>query len=142
MEDGEASRRHCLGSGATQAPESTARPVPTLLQALVCPLGHYHSHLEGRHWCYLEMGKLRHRQTNNFVPLVIQPVSGLKPKLSGSPISPVESAIEGAGRRGVPRKEEQHDKRGAWNRLLPAGDGPYRGAPGAGMTNVSAQRLG
>ena len=119
MEDEEASRCHCLGSGATQAPESTAHPVPTLLQAPGCPLGHHHSHLEGRHWCYLEMGKLRHRQTNNFVPLVIPPVSGLKPKLSGSLIPPVESAIEGAGRRGVPRKEEQLDKRGLGTGLSP-----------------------
>lgn len=88
------------------------------------------------------MGKLRHRETNNFVPLVIQPVSGLNPKLSGSPIALVESAIEGAGRRGVSRKEEQRDKKGAWNRLLPTGDGPCRGAPGAGMMNVSAERPG
>lgn len=42
---------------------------------------------------------------------MIQPVSGLKPKLSGSPTPLVESVTGAAGRRGVPRKEEQHDKK-------------------------------
>lgn len=92
--------------------------------------------------CYLEMGKPRHRETNNFFPLMIQPVSGLKPKLSGSPTPLVESVTGATGRRRVPRKEEQHDKKQGLEQASHHWRWSLQGAPGVGKMGVLAGRQG